>query len=87
MKFVAFVQQKRFADAWSEIEMMARDAPTQRAGDQQLVARLAAARVSGPRSVNSPNAVTLITSGPSCVFVSPPAIATSNSAASGNRPS
>ena len=58
--------------------MMAQDAAAETPGDENRVARPRAAASQRARARStSPTTVTLITSGPSQLFVSPPAIATS----------
>ncbi len=84
---ITLVKKKRLFDTWVEVEVFAEDAAAEFTSHDDLIPGLRAAAQHEPRAVTSPMAVTLIASGPSQLFVSPPAIAVPSRSASGIKPS
>ena len=77
VQLVSLREREGFVHTRLEIKMMPQNAAAKSAGDDDRIARPGAAADKRSRCEGSPRIVTLITSVPSQVFVSPPANATS----------
>ena len=87
VQFIPLVEQQSLLDAGLEVELVAQDAAADAPVTMMRSPGRAPARRSGPRPVTRPSSVMLNTSGPSQLFVSPPAMARLYCSAKGSNPS